>query len=103
MEKGITALKKIMEKTLLLYQLLPVDLQDLIKDAVRLEFESFKNRLAGSEPDVLMTRSETCEFLKINPTTLWNWTKSGRVIAYGIGNRVYYKKQEIIKKLVPLR
>jgi len=92
-----------MEKTLLLHQLSPADLQDLIKDAVRLEFESFKNRLAESEPDVLMTRSETCEFLKINPTTLWNWTKSGKVIAYGIGNRVYYKKHEIIKKLVPLR
>lgn len=92
-----------MDKTLLLYQISGEELQELIKQAVRQEFEAFKDRLAQSEPDVLLTRAETCEFLKINATTLWNWSKSGKVIAYGIGNRVYFKKQEIIKRLIPLR
>lgn len=92
-----------MEKTVLLYQLTPEEFQLLIKKAVAAEFESFKDRLRESEPDQLLTRSEACDFLKINSTTLWNWTKSGKVQAYGIGNRVYYKKQELTASLIPLR
>lgn len=50
----------------------------------------------------LLTRTETAEFLKINSTTLWHWTKKGKVTAYGIGNRVYYKKGELKKALIQI-
>jgi DNA invertase Pin-like site-specific DNA recombinase len=45
----------------------------------------------------LLSRKETAEILKINFTTLWKWTKNGKITAYGIGNRVYYKRGEIMK------
>ena len=45
--------------------------------------------------DLLMTRTETCDYLNINSTTLWNWTKSRKVTAYGLGNRIYYKNRNL--------
>lgn len=53
--------------------------------------------------DDLMTREETCKFLKIDSSTLWSWTKKGKVTAYGIGNRRYYKRSEILSSLTPLK
>ncbi|MDO8315999.1 MAG: helix-turn-helix domain-containing protein [Flavobacterium sp.] len=38
--------------------------------------------------------------LKINISTLHNWTKKGTIIAYGIGNRVYYKRGELMASLI---
>ncbi|RYJ44243.1 DNA binding domain protein, excisionase family [Flavobacterium beibuense] len=92
-----------MDKTLLLHQLTPEQLQDMIREAVKAELDDFKNRLADSEPDVLLTRTEASALLKVNITTLWNWTKAGKITAYGIGNRVYYKKQELLSSLVAFR
>jgi excisionase family DNA binding protein len=49
--------------------------------------------------ELLLTRTETAKYLQINMTTLWNWTKKGKLKAYGLGNRVYYKKNEIDEAL----
>ncbi|WP_242501821.1 helix-turn-helix domain-containing protein [Flavobacterium beibuense] len=86
-----------------MHQLTPEQLQDMIREAVKAELDDFKNRLADSEPDVLLTRTEASALLKVNITTLWNWTKAGKITAYGIGNRVYYKKQELLSSLVAFR
>jgi hypothetical protein len=51
----------------------------------------------------LMTRDETCKFLKIDSSTLWAWTNNGKVKAYGIGARRYYKKNEILECLTLLK
>ena len=53
--------------------------------------------------DELLTREETCDLLKINSSTLWHWTNKGKVKAYGIGNRRYYKRNEILENLTPLK
>ncbi len=49
--------------------------------------------------EILLSRIETCELLKINFTTLWKHSKSGKLSSYGIGNRVYYKKGEVINTI----
>jgi hypothetical protein len=49
--------------------------------------------------DILLSRLETSKLLKINLTSLWKHTKSGKLKSYGIGNRVFYKKEEILKSL----
>lgn len=54
-------------------------------------------------PDELLTREQTCEFLQIDSSTLWHWTNKGKVTAYGIGNRRYYKKAELLECLKPLK
>lgn len=92
-----------MESTILLHKITPEELQEMIRIAINAELDAFKSRLADTEPDVLLTRTEASELLKVNITTLWNWTKSGKITAYGIGNRVYYKKQELLSSLVAFR
>jgi len=57
-----------------------------------------------NQPDAedLLTRKEACKLLQIDSSTLWNWTNKGRVTAYGIANRRYYKRSELMKSLKPL-
>jgi hypothetical protein len=56
----------------------------------------------NNDDEILLSRIETCELLKINFSSLWKHTKSGKLTSYGIGNRVYYKKGEVLKSLVKL-
>jgi len=71
------------------------------KVAVKLlnKIKHYLDDLHTNESDVYLTRQETADFLKINITTLWNWTNKGKIKSYGIGNRRYYNKQEIIALL----
>lgn len=50
----------------------------------------------------LMTREEVCKLLSFNKTSLWKHTKSGKLKSYGIGNRVYYKRNEVLEAVKPL-
>jgi excisionase family DNA binding protein len=50
-----------------------------------------------------ISRDEVCNILKFNKTTLHKHTKTGRLKAYGIGNRVLYKKSEILEAVEPLK
>ena len=53
------------------------------------------------EPE-LMTRDEVCKMLSFNKTSLWKHTKSGKLKSYGIGNRVLYKRSEVIQAVKPI-
>lgn len=45
------------------------------------------------------TREETCEKLGIALSTLWAWTKSGRINAVHIGKKPMYTEEEINRVL----
>ena len=77
------------------------ELMSLIGDSVRNAFDS-KQSNCKTEPE-LLTREEACKLLKIDSSTLWRWTVKGSVIAYGIGNRRFYKKEELLNSLIPLK
>ncbi|MCP9748345.1 helix-turn-helix domain-containing protein [Lacihabitans sp. CS3-21] len=57
---------------------------------------------SGNNPTELLTRKQAAEFLHINLSTLWDWTKDKKIPAYGIRTRVYYKKSELLDALRPL-
>ncbi|MFC4268359.1 helix-turn-helix domain-containing protein [Polaribacter marinivivus] len=84
-------------------QVNPDDYQNAIIDSVKEVFENFKETINSDNSDKLLTREETCNFLKIDSSTLWHWTNKGKVIAYGIGNRRYYKKSELLESLKQLK
>ncbi|AWV96713.1 helix-turn-helix domain-containing protein [Arcticibacterium luteifluviistationis] len=54
--------------------------------------------LSNLEAKELLSREETAKLLQINLSTLWSWTKKGKLTSYGIGSKVYYKYSEIINK-----
>jgi excisionase family DNA binding protein len=49
----------------------------------------------------LYTRKEVSELFKCSLRTIYNWTKSGRLKAYGLGSRVFYKVDEVHASLTP--
>ena len=91
-----------MKDSIILQNLNTTDLTQLIKDGVKSQLENFKETLNTHNPDELLTRDQTCKFLQIDSSTLWAWTNKGKVKAYGIGNRRYYKKAELLESLKPL-
>ena len=58
--------------------------------------------IISNSEKVLLTRIEVCELLSINKTSLWKHTKSGRLKSYGLGNRVYYKRSEVLEAVKPI-
>ncbi|MCW2120547.1 helix-turn-helix domain-containing protein [Flavobacterium sp. 7A] len=50
----------------------------------------------------LLTRDEVCKLLSFNKTSLWKHTKSGKLKSYGIGNKVFYKRSEVLEAVKPI-
>jgi regulator of protease activity HflC (stomatin/prohibitin superfamily) len=92
-----------MVDNIILQNLNTTDLTQLIKDGVRSQLEDFKETFQTQNSDELLTREQTCKMLQIDSSTLWHWTNKGKVLAYGIGNRRYYKKAELLESLQPLK
>lgn len=94
-----------MQNNAILLQTLTVEqLQQLIGTSVRNGIQELQKELQTKDnSEELMTREETCKFLKIDSSTLWAWTNNGKVKAYGIGARRYYKKTEIMECLTLLK
>jgi excisionase family DNA binding protein len=49
--------------------------------------------------DQLLTREETAKLLSVSLVTLWDWTRKDLIPAYRIGNKIRYKKSEVLKSL----
>jgi len=94
-----------MQNNAILLQNLSIEqLQQLIGTSVRNGILELQKELQTKDnSEELMTREETCQFLKIDSSTLWAWTNNGKVKAYGIGARRYYKKSEIMECLTQLK
>ena len=70
-----------------------ITLEQLAEAVVKLQ----QQPIAPPQPEnEFITRDEVCALLNFNKTSLWKHTKSGKLTSYGIGNRVYYKKGEVL-------
>jgi len=90
--------------SILLQDLSVEELQELIGTSVKKSVEELQKELQSKKFfEELLTREETCKFLKIDSSTLWAWSKKGKVKAYGIGARRYYKRSELLECLTLLK
>lgn len=90
--------------TVQLIQTTPEQLAELINEGFKSQLRDLRKDLQKQEAnEELLSRAEACEFLKIEQTTLWHWTNKGKVKAYGIGNRRYYKRSELMECLTLLK
>lgn len=80
----------------------PEQLQNAITENVRSQLEELKKSFQPKTPEEYLTRKETAELLKINLSSLWNWTRKGRLKSYGISGKVYYKRSEVESALIEL-
>jgi hypothetical protein len=65
------------------------------------QLTEIKENFEPKTPTEYLTRTEVSELLKCDISTIHNWTKKGKLIPYGIGNRVYYKRNEVEAVLLP--
>lgn len=74
----------------------PTDLISELKNAIIPELEQrLSQQFQPKQPTQYLTRAEVCELLQIDLSTLHRWRKEGVLPAYGIQNRVYFKRNEI--------
>ena len=66
------------------------------------EIQGLKQNLVSINQNELMTREEVVALLKVDLSTLHNWTIKGKLIKYCLGNRVYYKRSEIDAALITI-
>ena len=50
----------------------------------------------------LMTKKEVANFFSVTLTTIDRWTKKGRLKAFGLEGRVYFKREQVESSLTPL-
>ena len=93
-----------MKNSIIIQELTVEELQELIGSTVKKSVEELQKELESKKfTEELLSRDEACAFLKINSSTLWAWTNKGKVRAYGIGARRYYKRSELLENLSLLK
>lgn len=60
------------------------------------------NNTNKDDENDFITIEETCKLLHLNKTSIWKHSRSGKLKSYGIGNRVLYKRSEVLGAVKPL-
>jgi Helix-turn-helix domain len=90
-------------QTVQFIQVTPEQLQTAIIEGVNSKLEDLKKNFQPKEPNEFLTRNEVAEMLKIDLSSVHNWTKRQILQSYQIGGRVYYKRNEIENAIVELK
>lgn len=88
--------------TVQLIQISPEELQDAIVKGVKTHLDELKKDFQPKEPAELMTRQEVAEWLKVDISTIHNWSTKGILKKYSIEGRVYYKRDEVNKAIIEI-
>ena len=93
-----------MQNSILLQNVSPEALTELIKEGVKSQLEDFKKELVNqTEKDDLLSREQVLELLQINSSTLWHWQNKGKIQVYKFANKCYYKRSELMNSLTQLK
>lgn len=84
-------------------QIEPQQLTEEIATAVKGQLQNFFNEFKHLQPDEWLTREDVAKLLKVSISTINNWKKAEKLISYGIGNRVYFRRSEVERCLQPLK
>ena len=91
------------DKSILLTSTSPSHLVDLIDKKFKDRLVRLETKFQPKEPTIYLTRNEVAEMLKINLSSVHNWTKKGILISYGCQGRVYYKREEVEQAIIKLK
>lgn len=75
------------------------ELKDIIRKSVNEAMISFKEEVQQED---IITIQEAVKMLGITKATLAKWSKEGKIPQYGIGGRVYYKREDITRALIKI-
>lgn len=89
-------------QTVQFIQITPQQLQNAIIDGVKNQLDELKKEFQPKQPTEYLTRQEVATLLKVDLSTIHNWCKSGKLLPYGIGKRVHFKRVDLEKSIIPL-
>ena len=72
-------------------------------EGIKQQLTDLQKNFQPKEPTEFLTRVEVAKMLKIDLSSVHNWTKKGILQAYQIGGRVYYKRTELESAIVKLK
>ena len=85
-----------------LHNATPEQITDAILKGVKQQLEELKKQYQPKEPEEYLSRAEVAEMLKVDISTVHNWSRSGKLQRHGIGNRVYFKRSEVERAIIQL-
>ena len=85
-----------------LIQLTEEKLTSTIVESLKDELERLNSQFQPQHPTEWISRKDVAKMLGVSFTTLYNWNRKKILIAYSIGNRVYYKLDEVNSALTPI-
>lgn len=91
-----------MQESIQFIKVTPEQLQEAILNGVKAQLGELKKEFQPQKPTEFLTRDEVSKLLKIDLSTVHNWSKRGKLFPYGIGNRVYYKRSDVESAIKPL-
>lgn len=85
-----------------LLQISTEELTFLIKEGIKPELEIlFKKCLRDlSNDNDFLSRVDTANYFGVSLPTIHDWTKKGIIKPYKMGNRTYFKKSDLVAKLL---
>lgn len=81
----------------------PEQLQSAIIEGIKLQLNDFKKNFEPKTPTEYLSRQETADLLKVDLSTIHNYTKRNVLQAWGIQGRVYFKRSEIENAIIKLK
>ncbi|MBP1840399.1 helix-turn-helix domain-containing protein [Formosa algae] len=74
------------------------DIEKIKQDLINIT-KSYQEK---EEPAEFLSRQEVAKMLKIDLSSVHNWTKKSILVSYQIGGRVYYKRSEVEASIIKL-
>jgi len=75
------------------------ELADAVADKLMFKIENYLKELSKKQNDEILTRQEVADYLRISLVTIHSWNKHGILNPIRMGNRIFYKKQDILDVL----
>ncbi len=89
-------------KVIQFVQVTPEQLQESILRGVKDQLDVLKKEYQPREPDALLSRHEVAELLRVDISSVHNYSKRGILKRHSIGNRILYKRSEVLDSLIAL-
>jgi hypothetical protein len=83
-----------------LLQITPEELRESILEGVKKELQELKQNFQPKEPSEFLTRQEVADWLKVDISTVHNWTVKGTLTKHLIEGKVLYKRAEVESSLI---
>lgn len=82
-------------------QISEMDSGELISQIKSVVMNTIKEvkELDFAKEEVLITRNEACQMLKVDQSTLYRWINNGIISSYGLSNRIYFLKSELLEQV----